>query len=101
MQEEEAVKVARYFGGLRGNIQEEISLWEPTTMQKCFQLALKVEEKNMRKEEANSKIEAEAKKFIEEDIREETMSLGLKKTPNQWRKVTTITITKEATREVL
>ena len=54
VQEEEAVKVARYTGGLRANIQEEISLWAPTTVHKCFQLALKVEERNKKRQESNS-----------------------------------------------
>lgn len=55
IQEEEAVKVVRYLGGLMWNIQEGIILWTPTTMYKFFQLALKVEEKNKKKQEANSK----------------------------------------------
>ena len=32
IQEEEPIKVARYLGGLKWNIQEEISLWSPTTI---------------------------------------------------------------------
>ena len=55
VQEEEVVKVAWYMGALRANIQEEISLWAPTTVQKCFQLALKVEEYNKRRQESNPK----------------------------------------------
>ena len=46
IQEDETVKVARYLGSLKWNIQEEISLWTPTIDHKCFQLALKVKEKN-------------------------------------------------------
>ena len=50
-QEEEPKRVARYLNGLRMNIQEEISLLAPDTLGKCFQLALKVEEKLKRKSE--------------------------------------------------
>ena len=53
--EEESLKVARYLGGLKWNIQEELSLWAPTTIQRCHQLALKVEEKNKRKGDSNFK----------------------------------------------
>lgn len=35
VQEEESIKVARYLSSLKWNIQEEISLWTPTTIQKC------------------------------------------------------------------
>ena len=55
VQEEESIKVARYLGGLKWSIQEEISLWTPTTVHKCFQLALKVEDKNRRKQDSNSR----------------------------------------------
>ena len=55
MQEDETIKVARYLGGLKWSIQEEISLWTPTIVHKCFQLALKIEEKNRKKGEFNSK----------------------------------------------
>jgi hypothetical protein len=34
IEEEEEVKFARYLGGLRWVIQEEISLWTPTSVQK-------------------------------------------------------------------
>lgn len=43
IQEEEPIKVTRYLGRLKWNIQEEISLWTPTTIQKYHQLDLKVE----------------------------------------------------------
>ena len=36
IQEEEPLKVARYLGGLKWIIQEEISLWTPTTFHKCL-----------------------------------------------------------------
>ena len=49
IQKEEPIKVARYLSGLKWNIPEEISLWTPTTIQECHQLALKVEEKNKKK----------------------------------------------------
>lgn len=51
IQEDENVKVARYLNGLRWNIQEELSLLCPTTVQKCYQLALKVEERSKKKQE--------------------------------------------------
>ena len=50
-QEEELERVARYLNGLRMKIQEEISLLALDTLGKCFQLALKVEEKLKRKSE--------------------------------------------------
>ena len=50
-QEEEPVIVARYLNGLRINIQEQICLLAQDTLGKCFQLALKVEEKLKRKSE--------------------------------------------------
>lgn len=53
--EDESLKVARYLGGLKWNIQEELSLWAPTSVQRCHQLALKVEEKNKRKGGSNFK----------------------------------------------
>lgn len=53
VQEEEIIRVARYLGGLIWIIQEEINLWTPTTMHKCFQLALKVKEKNKKKQDSN------------------------------------------------
>ena len=43
--EPEYVKLARYMQGLRMNIQDELSPCSPNTVQKCFQLALKVKEK--------------------------------------------------------
>ena len=48
------MKVARYLGGLKWNIQEELSLCEPTTIQRCHQLALKVDEKNRKNGESKS-----------------------------------------------
>ena len=47
--------MARYLGDLKWNIQEELRLWAPTIVQRCHQLALKVEEKNKRKEDSNFK----------------------------------------------
>ena len=49
VQEDEAIKVARYLEGPKWSIQEEINLWIPTIVHKCFQLSLKVEEKNKKK----------------------------------------------------
>ena len=41
----ESVKVARYLIGLRYNIQEEVAILSSTKVNKCFQLAKKIEEK--------------------------------------------------------
>ena len=54
-QKDELIKVARYLGGLKWNIQEELNLWAPTIVQRCHQPALKVEEKNKRKGYSNFK----------------------------------------------
>ena len=42
-------KVARYVNGLRMEIQDEISLLSPKTIEEAYQIALKAEEKLMRK----------------------------------------------------
>ena len=47
--------MARYLGGLKWNIQEELSLWTSTIVKRCHQLALKVEEKNKKKGDSNFK----------------------------------------------
>ncbi len=47
--------MVRYLGGLKWNIQEELSLWKLTIIQRCHQLALKVEEKNRKKGDSNFK----------------------------------------------
>ncbi|XP_057835307.2 uncharacterized protein LOC131045734 [Cryptomeria japonica] len=51
--EDEEEKLARYMNGLKMSIQEELSLHCPTTVSKCYQMALKVEEKWKRKQETN------------------------------------------------
>lgn len=43
--EDEVEKVARYLNGLRYNIQDEISLNTPRTVEECFQMAMTAEEK--------------------------------------------------------
>ena len=43
--EPKSVKLARYMQGLGLTIQDDLSLTNPTTVNQCFQLALKVEEK--------------------------------------------------------
>ena len=53
VQEDETIKVARYLGGLKWNLQEEISLWTATIVHKSFKISLKVEEKNKNKEGPN------------------------------------------------
>ena len=47
--EEEVERVARYLNGLRQGIQDEISMMALDSMHKCFQLALRVEDKARRK----------------------------------------------------
>lgn len=44
-EEDEVEKMARYINGLRFNIQDELSLTNPKTVEECFQLALKAEDK--------------------------------------------------------
>ncbi len=43
-------KVARYVNGLKMEIQDEISVLSPTTVEEAYQMVLKAEEKLMRKE---------------------------------------------------
>ena len=45
--------MARYLGGIKWNIQEELIPWTPTNFYKCYQLALKIEEKNRKKGDPN------------------------------------------------
>ena len=49
--EDESVKVARYLNSLRWNIQDQLSLLTPTTVQGYHQLAIKVEEKLKKKQD--------------------------------------------------
>ena len=51
----ECVKLARYMQGIRISIQDELILTSPTTINQCYQLALKVEEKFKRRNEQSSK----------------------------------------------
>ena len=48
-------KVARYLNGLRMDIQDEISLLSPKTVEEGYQLALKAEEKLIRKQSAKGR----------------------------------------------
>eukprot|EP00253_Pinus_taeda_P021342 PITA_21342 len=48
-------KVARYLNGLRMDIQDEISLPSPKTVEEAYQIALKAEEKIMRKQSAKGR----------------------------------------------
>ena len=43
-------KVARYMNGLRMDIQDEISMLTPRTVEEAYQLALKVEDKIARRQ---------------------------------------------------
>lgn len=49
----ECVNIPRYLNGLRKNIQEELQLLSPNTISRCYQLALKVEEKFRRQDKNN------------------------------------------------
>ena len=51
--ESESIKLARYLQGLKLSIQDELSFTTITTIQKCLQLALKVEENFKRSEQSN------------------------------------------------
>ena len=55
MTEDESLKVARYLNGLKWNIQEEMALLSPKTVHQCYQLAIKIEERNKRKHDHSSK----------------------------------------------
>eukprot|EP00253_Pinus_taeda_P005681 PITA_05681 len=48
-------RVARYMNGLRMDIQDEISLLSPKTVEEAYQIALKAEEKLMRKQSARGR----------------------------------------------
>eukprot|EP00253_Pinus_taeda_P016200 PITA_16200 len=48
-------RVARYMNGLRMDIQDEISLLSPKTVEEAYQIALKAEEKLMRKQSAKGR----------------------------------------------
>ena len=48
-------KIARYINGLRMQIQDEISLLSPKTVGEAYQMALKAEEKLIRKQSAISR----------------------------------------------
>ena len=51
--EELAKKAARYVNGLRMDIQEDISMISPRTMEEAYQCALRAEEKITRKHSFN------------------------------------------------
>ena len=48
-------KVARYVNGLRMDIQDEISVLSPKIVEEAYQIALKDEEKVMRKQSARGR----------------------------------------------
>eukprot|EP00253_Pinus_taeda_P027252 PITA_27252 len=48
-------KVARYMNGLKMDMQDEISLLSPKTVEEAYQIALKAEEKLMRKQSARGR----------------------------------------------
>ena len=54
-QEEEVERVARYINGLRQWIQDEIIMMAPDTMDTCFSLALRVEEKARRRHDSQQR----------------------------------------------
>ena len=53
--EESAEKDAIYFNGLRMDIQEEINMISPRTMEEAYQCALRAEEKIARKQSFNQR----------------------------------------------
>lgn len=55
MDEDEVEKVARYLGGLRFNIQDELVIANPKSVEDCFQLALRAEEKVKRRQEKSTR----------------------------------------------
>ncbi|XP_059073655.1 uncharacterized protein LOC131874339 [Cryptomeria japonica] len=52
--ETEEEKLARYINGLKFSIQDELNLHTPRSVHKCYQIALKVEEKFKKKQDQNS-----------------------------------------------
>lgn len=50
-EENDKEKVARYLNGFRYNIQDEINLTTPRTMEECYKLDIKDEEKLQRRKE--------------------------------------------------
>ena len=52
--EEMEEKIARYMGGLRLNIQDDLSLSTLRSVDECYQLALKAVEKIKRRQEKQS-----------------------------------------------
>ena len=44
-------KIARYMGGLRFNIQDELSLATPRSIKECYKLAIEAAEKMKRRQE--------------------------------------------------
>ena len=51
--EESTKKAARYVNGIRMDIQEEISMTSPRTMEEAYQCALRAEENIVRKQRFN------------------------------------------------
>jgi hypothetical protein len=48
--EDDEEKVARHLNGLRYNLQDELSLNTPSTVEECYQLAIKAEENIKRRQ---------------------------------------------------
>ena len=63
VQEYKSIRMARYLRGLRWSVQEEISLWTPTIVHKCYKLALKVEEENKKEQDSTSKGRGKGKDY--------------------------------------
>ena len=51
--EEESINISRYLNGIKWSIQEEMILVNFKTIRKCYQMALKIEEKRKRKQETS------------------------------------------------
>ena len=55
-QEEQVERVERYLNGLRQGIQDEINMMALDSMHKCFQLALREEEKERRRHDSQQRV---------------------------------------------
>lgn len=53
--EDEVEKIARYINGLRHSIQDELNLTTPRSVEECFQLATRAEEKVKRRQEQQAR----------------------------------------------
>ena len=93
MVEDEEEKLARYINGLKVPIQEEPSLHFPTIVNKCYQMALKVEEKRKRKQDFSKRTMIvgrilEARKII--GIRDKVVAVATRSLTREKKKIVTL-----------